>query len=367
MAAVLHSSTLGNLNTGVWTCAHDGAPNYTDPRVPIAASSPLSSSDTSDLTPSYNMGRPNDLSATRLRRLPRPPRQHQNFGNCKRMRMKRIFQTLTDAFASRRFGRGTETQNHGLNHEWAVALLLNDPPRGIASFVVRRNCLPGCLVLRFRRVQCEQRQAEHRRRPRDYHAGSFRTLLEVILASSGANELTATLSATRGQSHDQPYFYAQTSSLSTVVPFSLLPRQPPVFTLRPSTSAQENLRILKQDPSKNPSPTPHCRQESSPLKRCAYIAEEDEEDGLGTEGDEEIVLVESNHPSDIEDDRDLVILERAVVKEPSPQLEQRTPQPPTSGSISLCRLIVPASSFPAHTAPTSPFRSLTCPPVLKKV
>lgn len=57
MAAVLHSSTLGNLNTGVWTRAHDGAPNYTDPRAPIAASSPLSSSDTSDLTPSYNMGR----------------------------------------------------------------------------------------------------------------------------------------------------------------------------------------------------------------------------------------------------------------------------------------------------------------------
>lgn len=91
-----------------------------------------------------------------------------------------------------------------------------------------------------------------------------------------------------------------------------------VFTPRPSTNAQENLRILKT-PIKNPFPTPQrARRVSSPLKRGPAIVEEDEREEDEEEMEEDIVLVETNHPSVVEEDRDLVILERVVVKDPPP-------------------------------------------------
>lgn len=88
-----------------------------------------------------------------------------------------------------------------------------------------------------------------------------------------------------------------------------------VFTPRPSQDPRENLRILKT-PIKTPFRDGH-RRESSPLKRGAYVEEEEDSD----EEDEEIVLVEGNHPRVVEEDRDLVILEHVVVREPPPQPE----------------------------------------------
>lgn len=91
-----------------------------------------------------------------------------------------------------------------------------------------------------------------------------------------------------------------------------------VFSPRPSHDPRENLRILKT-PLKSPFiPSDYNRRLSSPLKRGAYIAEEDEEE---EEDEQDIVLVESNHPRVVEEDRDLVILEHVVAPEPEPEPE----------------------------------------------
>lgn len=101
-----------------------------------------------------------------------------------------------------------------------------------------------------------------------------------------------------------------------------------VFTPRPSHDPRENLRILKT-PIKTPfSAMKSSRRLSSPLKRGAYIPEEEEE-----EEEEDIVLVETNHPKVVEEDRDLVILEHVTVDVPEPEPEpvpnhQRTTQFP---------------------------------------
>ena len=100
-----------------------------------------------------------------------------------------------------------------------------------------------------------------------------------------------------------------------------------VFTPRPSQDPRENLRILK-----TPIKSPFMRQDygynrrmSSPLKRGAYIPEEDEEDE--EDEDRDIVLVESNHPRVVEEDRDLVILEHVVAPEPEPEPPQQVVYP----------------------------------------
>ncbi|GJE86346.1 FHA domain-containing protein [Phanerochaete sordida] len=93
-----------------------------------------------------------------------------------------------------------------------------------------------------------------------------------------------------------------------------------VFTPRPSHDPRENLRILKT-PIKSPfrsGSSPMKRRESSPLKRGAFVPEDIEEED---EEDEDIVLVESNHPRVVEEDRDLVILEHVVAREPEPEPE----------------------------------------------
>lgn len=92
-----------------------------------------------------------------------------------------------------------------------------------------------------------------------------------------------------------------------------------VFTPKPSQDPRENLRILKT-PIKTPF-TKFDRRQSSPLKRGMYIPEEDEEE----EEEHDIVLVETNHPKVVEEDRDLVILEHVTVEVPEPQ-PQPTPQ-----------------------------------------
>ncbi|KAI0696537.1 hypothetical protein BC835DRAFT_1405935 [Cytidiella melzeri] len=82
-----------------------------------------------------------------------------------------------------------------------------------------------------------------------------------------------------------------------------------VFTPRPSQDPRENLRILKT-PIKTPFSKTDRRQ-----------SEEENED---------IVLVETNHPKVLEEDRDLVILEQVTVEFPIPESAQaqvqQTPQ-----------------------------------------
>ncbi|KAI0088284.1 hypothetical protein BDY19DRAFT_906789 [Irpex rosettiformis] len=111
-----------------------------------------------------------------------------------------------------------------------------------------------------------------------------------------------------------------------------------VFTPRPSQDPRENLRILKTpiktpfSASKSLGMSARRRRESSPLKRGAYVPPLLEESDEDEDDDEErdIVLVESNHPKVVEEDRDLVILELVTVEVPEPQPEppQRTMQFP---------------------------------------
>ena len=99
-----------------------------------------------------------------------------------------------------------------------------------------------------------------------------------------------------------------------------------VFTPRPSHNPRENLRVLKT-PIKSPfkgTPSPAKRRESSPMKRGAYIPEDIQEED---EEEEDIVLVESNHPRVVEEDRDLIILEHVVVREPEPEPEPEPEEP----------------------------------------
>lgn len=105
-----------------------------------------------------------------------------------------------------------------------------------------------------------------------------------------------------------------------------------VFTPRPSIDPRENLRILKtpiKSPFKPPFSARRERRLSSPLKRGAHIPDvpedEEEEDEDEEEEDLDIVLVESNHPRVVEEDRDLVILEHVLVPEPEPEPESLQP------------------------------------------
>ncbi|KAI0826106.1 hypothetical protein BC629DRAFT_1434608 [Irpex lacteus] len=105
-----------------------------------------------------------------------------------------------------------------------------------------------------------------------------------------------------------------------------------VFTPRPSQDPRENLRILKT-PIKTPfsshsqAKTPQFggrgrrRRESSPLKRGTYLPPQPEEDSDSEDEEPEadIVLVQTNHPKVVEEDRDLVILEHVDVSIPNPE------------------------------------------------
>ena len=109
-----------------------------------------------------------------------------------------------------------------------------------------------------------------------------------------------------------------------------------VFTPKPSQNPKENLRILKTpiktpfSSSKTPGMSARRRRESSPLKRGAYIPTLPEESDEEDDKEEEIVLVETNHPKVVEEDRDLVILEHVTVDvpEPEPEPEPRVVQFP---------------------------------------
>lgn len=79
-----------------------------------------------------------------------------------------------------------------------------------------------------------------------------------------------------------------------------------VFSPRPSNDPRENLRIL-QSPVKNPSLSPIRKLNQSPLKTA--IIPDDEE---------EIVLVHTNSPRVIEEEKDLVILEDVPIQLLSP-------------------------------------------------
>ncbi|THH00271.1 hypothetical protein EW026_g2234 [Hermanssonia centrifuga] len=113
-----------------------------------------------------------------------------------------------------------------------------------------------------------------------------------------------------------------------------------VFTPRPSQDPKENLRIL-QTPLRTPFRTGSGdRREGSPLKRGAYVAEDDDDDE--EELEEDIVLVEGNHPRVVEEDRDLVILEHVVVREPEPAPQH------------LVQFPIPQSAQPPPQAPQTP-------------
>ena len=102
-----------------------------------------------------------------------------------------------------------------------------------------------------------------------------------------------------------------------------------VFTPRPSQDPRENLRVL-QSPLKTPFFTRNRRQ-SSPLKRGMLVTPEEDEE----EEEQEIVLVESNHPRVVEEDRDLVILEHVEVQDPipEPQLLVQFPIPQNNQAV----------------------------------
>ncbi|CAA7263363.1 unnamed protein product [Cyclocybe aegerita] len=111
-----------------------------------------------------------------------------------------------------------------------------------------------------------------------------------------------------------------------------------VFSPRPSKDPRENLRIL-QSPIKNMlgiGKSPAKSGNPSPLKQTAAATLEDSDD----EEEEDIVLVQTNHPRVVEEERDLVILEDVPVSlldvqtspaklhQPVPQWPQPQPQPP---------------------------------------
>ena len=88
-----------------------------------------------------------------------------------------------------------------------------------------------------------------------------------------------------------------------------------VFTPRPSKDPRENLRVL-QSPLKNTFRSP---SKPSSLSRTPLNEPEEEE---------EIVLVDGNHPLVVEEERDLVILEDVEVQPPAPPQYQAPPQTP---------------------------------------
>ena len=87
-----------------------------------------------------------------------------------------------------------------------------------------------------------------------------------------------------------------------------------VFTPRPSKDPRENLRVL-QSPLKNAFKSP---SKPSSLSRTPLNAPEEEE----------IVLVDGNHPLVVEEERDLVILEDVEVQPPAPPVPPQYQAPP---------------------------------------
>ena len=88
-----------------------------------------------------------------------------------------------------------------------------------------------------------------------------------------------------------------------------------VFTPRPSKDPRENLRVL-QSPLKNAFKSP---SKPSSLSRPPLNAPEEEE---------EIVLVDGDHPRVVEEGRDLVILEDVEVQSPAPPVPPQYQAPP---------------------------------------
>lgn len=111
-----------------------------------------------------------------------------------------------------------------------------------------------------------------------------------------------------------------------------------VFTPGPSADPRENLRIL-QTPMKAPF-LRHEPREPSPLKRGSAPDPEDMDD------DEEIVLVESNHPKVLEEEKDLVILEHVETEVPSEEPQRMVQYP------------IPQPAQPSPQAPRTPRRRL---------
>ncbi|KAJ3515945.1 hypothetical protein NLJ89_g1440 [Agrocybe chaxingu] len=112
-----------------------------------------------------------------------------------------------------------------------------------------------------------------------------------------------------------------------------------VFSPRPSKDPRENLKIL-QSPIKNTlgiGKSPVKSHNPSPLKQAAAATLEDSDE---EEEEQDIVLVHTNHPRVVEEERDLVILEDVPVSllhmqtspaklhQPVPQWPQPQPQPP---------------------------------------
>ncbi|THH31839.1 hypothetical protein EUX98_g2372 [Antrodiella citrinella] len=119
-----------------------------------------------------------------------------------------------------------------------------------------------------------------------------------------------------------------------------------VFSPGPSEDPRENLRIL-QTPMKTPFQrfTP---AEPSPLKR-GMVSEPDDIDD--EEEEENIVLVESNHPKVVEEDKDLVILEHVDV-----DVHQNPPPGLPRQEQHLVQFPIPQPSQPSPQVPRTPRR-----------
>ena len=121
-----------------------------------------------------------------------------------------------------------------------------------------------------------------------------------------------------------------------------------VFSPRPSTDPSVNLKVL-QSPLKPRSVSP---VKPSSVSRLREAKEKEQ-------NDEEIVLVDGNHPRVVEDDRDLVILEDIPYTPPPPQVT-----PPSSKSHPLI------SAFPLTpnaSRPQTPRRGSSRPSLHKAV
>lgn len=96
-----------------------------------------------------------------------------------------------------------------------------------------------------------------------------------------------------------------------------------VFSPRPSKDPRENLRVLKS-PMKNTfqSPRKPSALSQSPLTSATHDDSDEEVE------EEEIVLVDGNHPRVVEEEKDLVILEDVEVPVPPPTIQIQSPKTP---------------------------------------
>lgn len=95
-------------------------------------------------------------------------------------------------------------------------------------------------------------------------------------------------------------------------------RSAEVFTPRPSSDPTENLRILRT-PLRRRSPSP-LKQEGSNLRWSTRNDDDSARDESERKGEEEIVLVDGDHPHVLEEGKDLVILESVEVDLPVEQI-----------------------------------------------